>query len=259
MSEINFSVITLFPEMFCAFSEYGVTGRALQKNLISLSLYNPRSFTTDSYQTIDDRPFGGGPGMLMKYEPLAKAVTQAKAVMQAESGLMDGKGPKVIYLSPQGQPLTQEVAVNLVKEKSLIFVCGRYEGVDERFIEEYVDQEISIGDFVLSGGELPAMTVMDAVSRLVPNVLGSAESAVEDSFYSGLLDCPHYTRPAVLDSGLKVPDILLSGHHANIAEWRLQQRLGRTQERRPDLLSRQCLSEKNKTLLDDYTQKKSGK
>jgi tRNA (guanine37-N1)-methyltransferase len=250
---MNFSVITLFPEMFGVFSEYGVTGRALQKNFISLSLYNPRSFTTDNYQTIDDRPFGGGPGMLMMYEPLAKAV------MQAKSDSMAGKEAKVIYLSPQGQPLTQEVAASLVKETSLIFVCGRYEGIDERFIEEYVDQEISIGDFVLSGGELPAMTVMDAVSRLVPNVLGSAESAVEDSFYSGLLDCPHYTRPAVLDSGQKVPDILLSGHHANIAEWRLQQRLGRTYERRPDLLSRQCLSEKNKTLLNDYIQKKSGK
>ena len=252
MGNINYSVISLFPEMFESFCNYGVTSRAFDNSIAKVSLYNPRSYTVDKHQTVDDRPYGGGPGMLMMYTPLAKAVEDAKKNLPDK---VRGSS-KVIYMSPQGEKFNQSIANELSKESALIFVCGRYEGVDERFIEDYVDREISIGDYVVSGGELPSMIIMDSVLRLLPDVLGCTESAVEDSFYSGLLDCCHYTRPAIVKTGKNVPEVLLSGNHANIADWRMQQRLGRTYERRPELLTRQCLSKKDKKLLDNYLRNK---
>ncbi len=247
---MQFGIISLFPEMFQAITESGVTSRAVSKGLISINCWNPRDFTVDKYQTVDDRPYGGGPGMLMKVEPLKQAIAAAKAKLGSES--------KVIYLSPQGKQLTQSRAGKLAQEKqNLIFLAGRYEGVDERLIQTHVDEEWSIGDYVLSGGELAAMVMMDTIIRLVPGVLGHDLSAVEDSFVDGLLDCPHYTRPED-HNGLKVPDVLLSGNHEKIKQWRLKQALGRTWQRRPDLLAKRELSDDEQALLQAFIREVQG-
>ncbi|MCY1265329.1 tRNA (guanosine(37)-N1)-methyltransferase TrmD [Pseudomonas jinjuensis] len=236
-------VISIFPEMFRAISDYGITSRAVKQELIQLQCFNPRSNTEDRHQTVDDRPFGGGPGMVMKIKPLEGALGDAR---QAAGG-----PAKVIYLSPQGRKLTQAAVRELAKEERLILIAGRYEGIDERFIEEHVDEEWSVGDYVLSGGELPAMVLIDAVTRLLPGALGHADSAEEDSFTDGLLDCPHYTRPEVY-ADKRVPEVLLSGNHEHIRRWRLQQSLGRTWERRTDLLDCRSLSGEEKKLLEEY-------
>lgn len=236
-------VITLFPEMFRAVTDFGVTGRAVKSGLLELQTWNPRDFTHDRHNTVDDRPFGGGPGMLMMVQPLRDAIHAAKAAA--------GEGTKVIYLSPQGRKLTQRGVEELAKSQRLILVCGRYEGIDERIIQTEVDEEWSIGDYVLSGGELPAMTLIDSVSRLVPGVLGKQASAEQDSFSDGLLDCPHYTRPESLD-GLTVPAVLLSGNHEKIRRWRLQQSLGRTLLRRPELFENLALTDEQTTLLAQF-------
>ena len=236
------SVISLFPEMFQAITQYGVTGRAIKSGLVSMDFINPRDFTHDRHKTVDDRPYGGGPGMLMKVQPLKDAISSAKLLVP---------NAKVIYLSPQGRTLTQEGVQQLAKQAEFILVAGRYEGVDERLIQSEIDEEWSIGDFVLSGGELPAMVLMDAVLRMVPGVLGKQASADEDSFADGLLDCPHYTRPEVLD-GESVPSVLLSGNHEEIRRWRLKQKLGRTLQRRPDLLQDLELDKEQQKLLEEF-------
>ncbi|ENY73830.1 tRNA (guanosine(37)-N1)-methyltransferase TrmD [Aeromonas diversa] len=236
-------VISLFPEMFRAITEHGVTGRAVKNGLLQIECWNPRDFTHDKHRTVDDRPYGGGPGMLMMVQPLRDAIHAAKTAA--------GDGAKVIYLSPQGRKLTQAGVTELAVNQKLILVAGRYEGIDERVIQTEVDEEWSIGDYVLSGGELPAMTLIDAVSRLVPGVLGDQASAEQDSFTDGLLDHPHYTRPEVLD-GLTVPEELLSGNHALIRRWRLKQSLGRTWLRRPELINNLALTDEQESLLAEY-------
>ncbi|MCE9784324.1 tRNA (guanosine(37)-N1)-methyltransferase TrmD [Shewanella algae] len=236
-------VITLFPEMFRAVTDFGVTGRAVKNGLLEVQAWNPRDFTHDRHNTVDDRPYGGGPGMLMMVQPLRDAIHAAKAVA--------GEGAKVIYLSPQGRKLTQQGVSELAQSSKLILVCGRYEGIDERIIQTEVDEEWSVGDYVLSGGELPAMTLIDSVSRLVPGVLGKQASAEQDSFSDGLLDCPHYTRPECLD-GLDVPAVLLSGNHEEIRRWRLQQSLIRTLQRRPELFENLALTDEQTTLLAQF-------
>ncbi|AZG35279.1 MULTISPECIES: tRNA (guanosine(37)-N1)-methyltransferase TrmD [Shewanella] len=236
-------VITLFPEMFRAVTDFGVTGRAVKNGLLELQTWNPRDFTHDRHNTVDDRPYGGGPGMLMMVQPLRDAIHAAKAAA--------GDRAKVIYLSPQGRKLDQQGVTELAKSERLILVCGRYEGVDERIIQTEVDEEWSIGDYVLSGGELPAMTLIDSVARLVPGVLGKQASAEQDSFSDGLLDCPHYTRPELLD-GLDVPAVLLSGDHEKIRLWRLQQSIGRTFLRRPELFENLALTDEQTTLLAQF-------
>nr|WP_203565113.1 tRNA (guanosine(37)-N1)-methyltransferase TrmD [Alteromonas genovensis] len=227
--------------MFSPFTQQGVIGRAVKSGKISVDTFNPRDFTHDRHRTVDDRPYGGGPGMLMMVKPLTDAIHAAKNI--------GGENSKVIYLSPQGKPLDQAGVKRLASIERTILICGRYEGIDERVIESHVDEEVSIGDYVLSGGELPAMVLMDAVARLVPGVLGHKASAVEDSFTDGLLDCPHYTRPEVLE-GQKVPEVLLSGDHEKIRQWRLMQSLGRTMQRRPDLLNHLALTEEQMRLLE---------
>ncbi|CAM4010222.1 tRNA (guanosine(37)-N1)-methyltransferase TrmD [Shewanella aquimarina] len=236
-------VVTLFPEMFRAVTDFGVTGRAVSNGLLELQTWNPRDFTHDRHRTVDDRPYGGGPGMLMMVQPLRDAIHAAKAAAGDEA--------KVIYLSPQGRKLTQQGVEELAKSERLILVCGRYEGIDERIIQTEVDEEWSIGDYVLSGGELPAMALIDSVSRLVPGVLGKQASAEQDSFSDGLLDCPHYTRPESLD-GIDVPAVLLSGNHENIRRWRLQQSLGRTLLRRPELFENLALTDEQTKLLAEF-------
>jgi tRNA (guanine37-N1)-methyltransferase len=236
-----FGVISLFPDMFSPFTQQGVIGRAVKSGKLSVDTFNPRDFTHDRHRTVDDRPYGGGPGMLMMVKPLTDAIHAAKNI--------GGENSKVIYLSPQGKPLDQAGVKRLASIERIILICGRYEGIDERVIESHVDEEVSIGDYVLSGGELPAMVLMDAVARLVPGVLGHKASAVEDSFTDGLLDCPHYTRPEVLE-GQKVPEVLLSGDHEKIRQWRLMQSLGRTMQRRPDLLNHLALTEEQMRLLE---------
>ena len=233
-------IITLFPEMFKAITEFGVTGRAVKHNLLQVRCYNPRDFTHDKHKTVDDRPYGGGPGMLMMVQPLRDAIHSAKADA--------GEGVKVIYLSPQGRKLEQAGVKELSLNSKMILVCGRYEGIDERLIQSEIDEEWSVGDYVLTGGELPAMTLIDAVARFIPGVLGKQESAQEDSFADGLLDCPHYTRPEVLD-GLTVPPVLMSGNHAEIRKWRLKQSLERTWLRRPELLEGLALTDEQRKLL----------
>lgn len=233
-------IITLFPEMFKAITEFGVTGRAVKHNLLQVRCYNPRDFTHDKHKTVDDRPYGGGPGMLMMVQPLRDAIYSAKADA--------GEGVKVIYLSPQGRKLEQAGVKELSLNSKMILVCGRYEGIDERLIQSEIDEEWSVGDYVLTGGELPAMTLIDAVARFIPGVLGKQESAQEDSFADGLLDCPHYTRPEVLD-GLTVPPVLMSGNHAEIRKWRLKQSLERTWLRRPELLESLALTDEQRKLL----------
>ena len=236
-------VVTLFPEMFTALTESGVTGRAVKRGQLEVAFSNPREHAHDRHRTVDDRPFGGGPGMLMKVESLLEAIDAIR--QQAPST------PRVIYLSPQGQPLTQKRVEQLAQLDSLVLLCGRYEGIDERIIDRCVDEEISIGDYVLSGGELGAMVLLDAVTRLIPGVLGHADSAVEDSFSAGWLDCPHYTRPEEFD-GQRVPEVLLSGNHELIRRWRLKQSLGRTWQRRPELLEELELSKEQQQLLAEY-------
>lgn len=243
-----FGVITLFPPMLDAVTKYGVSSRAVKLGKLQVESINPRDFTHDKHRTVDDRPFGGGPGMVMLAQPLLDAVAEAKKRAGGEA--------KVIYLSPQGRPLTQERVKALVSEERLVLLAGRYEGIDERAIEMVVDEEISIGDYVLSGGELPAMVLIDAVARLLPGVLNDEQSAEQDSFVDGLLDCPHYTRPEVFE-GRAVPDVLMSGHHEQIRRWRLKQALARTSERRPDLLKDRVLSKEEKKLLDEYQREKS--
>lgn len=242
-------IISLFPEMFKAITEYGVTGRAVKQNLLQVEMWNPRDFTFDKHKTVDDRPYGGGPGMLMMVQPLRDAIKAAKSTACKQGGEV-----KVIYLSPQGRKLDQAGVEELAKNQNLILVCGRYEGIDERLIQTEIDEEWSIGDYVLTGGELPAMTLIDAVARFVPGVLGKQASALEDSFAEGLLDCPHYTRPEVLD-GLEVPPVLMSGHHEQIRKWRLEQSLERTWLRRPELLDSLALTDEQKALLKKIKQR----
>ena len=239
---MRFDVITLFPEMVETVGRFGVTGRAVERGQVELATWNPRDYTEDRHRTVDDRPYGGGPGMVMKFEPVARALAAARAAA----------GPRrLIHLSPQGRPLDQAMAQALAGQPGLILLSGRYEGIDERLIEAEVDEEISIGDYVLSGGELAAMVLIDAVVRLLPGVLGASESAEEDSFVGGLLDYPHYTRPETI-AGRTVPDVLLGGNHEQIRRWRLKQALGRTWLRRPDLLARLELDEEQRALLREF-------
>lgn len=245
---MQIAVVSLFPEMFTAVSDYGVTGRAVAQGQLQLHLSNPRDYATDRHGTVDDRPYGGGPGMLMKVETLELAIAGAREAVGAAS--------RVIYLSPQGRRFDHARAIELSQLDSMILVAGRYEGVDERFLEAEVDEELSIGDYVLSGGEIAAMAVIDAVSRQLPGVLGHELSAGQDSFAEGLLDCPHYTRPE-LYAGRRVPEILLSGNHEGIRRWRLKQALGRTLERRPDLLKQRTLTSEEKELLAEYRHEQS--
>lgn len=231
---MQFDVITLFPEMFRALTDWGITSRAAKQQRYALRCWNPRDFTTDNYRTIDDRPYGGGPGMVMLARPLEAAI-DAAIDAQAQVGATDGGKPHVVLMSPQGAPLTHGKVVELAARPGVVLLCGRYEAIDQRLIDRRVDEEISLGDFVLSGGELPAMALIDAVVRLLPGVLGDSQSAVQDSFVNGLLDCPHYTRPEEYE-GVRVPDILLGGHHAEIEKWRRQQALANTARKRPDLI-----------------------
>jgi tRNA (guanine37-N1)-methyltransferase len=240
-----FGVVTLFPEMVQMFTQQGVTGRSVKNGKVEVTCFNPRDFTQDKHRTVDDRPYGGGPGMLMMGQPLTDAILAAKQAA--------GEKTKVIYLSPQGKKLDQRGVEQLAENDKLILVAGRYEGIDERVIENQIDEEWSIGDYVLSGGELPAMILMDAITRLLPGVLGHAQSALQDSFSDGLLDCPHYTRPEDL-AGKLVPKVLLSGDHEKIRQWRLQQSLGRTWQRRPELLNDLALTEEQQRLLAEYQQ-----
>lgn len=239
---MRFDVITLFEPMFAALTEQGVTRRAFQDALYQVQFWNPRDYTQDRHNTVDDRPYGGGPGMLMLYQPL-------KGAFEAMEHALVDTPSHVIYLSPQGAPLTQQKVVELAQKPQITLLCGRYEGVDERVIERFVDEEICVGDFVVSGGELPAMMLMDAVIRLLPGALGHHLSAQQDSFSNGVLDCPHYTRPEEID-GMKVPSVLLEGHHKKIDAWREQQQWLRTHARRPDLLEKMELTSEQRRQLD---------
>jgi tRNA (guanine37-N1)-methyltransferase len=242
---MRFDVVTLFPDLVRDAIRYGVTGRALASGRVQLHLWNPRDFASDRHRTVDDRPYGGGPGMVMKVEPLRSAIRATRAASVP--------GARVVFLSPQGRLLDQSAVCRFASLPGLILVAGRYEGVDERLIQTEVDEEWSIGDYVLSGGELPALVVFDAVVRLLPGVLGDAESAAQDSHIEGLLDCPHYTRPEVVD-GLAVPKVLQSGDHAAIRRWRLKQSLGKTWLNRPDLLARYPMTPEQAKLLDEFKQ-----
>lgn len=236
-------VVTLFPEMVRTIAEFGIVGRAVKSGRLELACENPRDFTDDPHRTVDDRPYGGGPGMVMKFEPAAKAIEAARAATPA--------GSPVVCLSPQGKTFDQAVARKMAELPGMILLAGRYEGIDERLIESHVDEEISLGDFVLSGGEIPAMAVIDAVTRLLPGVLGDDESASQDSFMAGLLDHPHYTRPEDV-AGRRVPEVLLTGDHARIAKWRYKQAIGRSFQRRPDLVAKLELDEEQQALLNEY-------
>ena len=239
---LQIDVISLFPEFTASIAEQGVVGRAIKQGMAKLNVINPRKFSTLSHQRVDDRPYGGGPGMVMQFEPLQAAITQARG---------KSNDAKVIYLSPQGGSLRQESVRRLAKESHLILICGRYEGIDERLIEAEVDEEWSIGDYVISGGELAAMVMIDAMVRTLPGALGGEQSAEQDSFEDGLLDCPHYTRPESV-AGRDVPPELLSGDHKKIARWRLQQALVRTYLRRPELLDGRELTDEERQLLDEF-------
>lgn len=240
---MHIGVITLFPEMFEALYCGGITARALDKGILTLDLWNPRDFTTDNYRQVDDRPYGGGPGMVMLVPPLRAAIQAARATLGPET--------RVIYLSPQGRRLDQAGTDRLLNYSKLLLVAGRYEGIDERLIEQDIDEEWSIGDYVLSGGELAAMVIIDVLTRRLPGALGHDQSAAQDSFYTGLLDCPHYTRPEELD-GQVVPAILLTGHHAEIERFRHKQALGRTWLKRPDLLEKVTLTATQQALLNEF-------
>ena len=253
---MRIDVVTLFPEMVEHAVRFGVTGRALQRGLWRFGVWNPRDFVSDRHRTVDDRPYGGGPGMVMLAEPLAAALAAARSAQAEEGG---GAATRTLYLSPAGRPLTHRRVAELAAEgdrTGLVLLAGRYEGIDQRLVEREVDEEVAIGDFVVSGGELPALMLIDAVLRLRPGVLNDAESAVQDSFAAGLLDCPHYTRPEAY-AGAGVPEVLLSGHHEAIRLWRLGQALGRTWERRPDLLEGRELSQEERELLAAYRRERS--
>lgn len=245
MSEwpLRIAVISIFPDMFGAIANFGITSRALKQGLVELKTITPRDFAHDRHSTVDDRPFGGGPGMVMMVQPLRDAIVEAKVWAGSET--------KVIYLSPQGRTLDQAGVVQLSGYNNMILIAGRYEGIDERLMDMVIDEEWSIGDYVLSGGELPAMVLIDAVTRLIPGALGHSLSAEQDSFTAGLLDCPHYTRPEEFE-GMRVPEVLMSGNHELIRRWRLQQALGRTWLRRPDLLQAINLTEEQQKLLTDF-------
>ena len=247
---MNISVVTLFPEMFTAITESGITGRAVKTGLVQLETVNPRDFTEDKHRTVDDKPYGGGPGMLMKVEPLTKAIEAAKGQV--------GETARVVYLSPQGKQLDQAGLEELCQAPGLVLVAGRYEGIDERLIEAVVDEEYSIGDYVLSGGELPAMVLIDGITRLQPGAVGDMQSVAQDSFSEGLLDFPHYTRPEQV-SGLAVPEVLLGGNHAEIERWRWKQALGRTHLRRPDLIESRTLSALEEELLAEFIREQANK
>lgn len=239
---MKIALITLFPDMFKALTDYGVSGRAVKQGLVEISSFNPRDYTHDNHSTVDDRPYGGGPGMVMMIEPLKGAIEASKDWI--------GGPTKVVYLSPQGSVLSQAKVNDFAAEQSLILIAGRYEGIDERLIQLEVDEEWSIGDYVLSGGEIPAMVLVDGLIRQLPGVLGHSESAAQDSFSEGLLDCPHYTRPDNYQ-GLSVPDVLMSGNHGEIKRWRLKQSLLRTQQRRPELLNKLQLDKEQAALLKE--------
>ncbi len=240
---MDVNVVSLFPEMIRGASAWGVTGRALDKGIARLDCTNPRDFTTDVHQTVDDRPYGGGPGMVLKVEPIAAALTSARKQLPV--------GSKVIFLTPQGRVFNQAVAAELAQLPGMVLVCGRYEGFDERLIEAYADDELSIGDYVISGGELGALVVLDAVMRLLPGVLGDEASAEQDSFSDGLLDCPHYTRPECF-AERAVPAVLLNGNHAETDRWRRKQSLGRTWLRRPELLAGRELTDDDRQLIEEF-------
>ncbi|HUL13158.1 MAG TPA: tRNA (guanosine(37)-N1)-methyltransferase TrmD [Methylococcaceae bacterium] len=240
---MRFDVVTLFPQMVRDAASHGVTGRAIEQGVVQLALWNPRDYTRDRHRTVDDRPYGGGPGMVMKVEPLREAIRAARNAATARV--------LAVYLSPQGRKLKQETVIRFAQQPRLLLVAGRYEGVDERLLESEIDEEWSIGDYVLSGGELAALVVFDAVARLLPGVLGHDESAAQDSHMAGLLDCPHYTRPEVVD-GMRIPEVLQSGNHEAIRRWRLKQSLGRTWLRRPDLLAACQLDAEQKQLLEEF-------
>ena len=239
---MRFDVITLFPELVRAVTEQGITGRAVQRGLLDVNTWNPRDYTHDRHRTVDDRPYGGGPGMLMRYEPLRDAIRAVRAAAPDH---------EVVYLSPQGRLIDQALLREVAQRPGVTLVAGRYEGIDERLLAHEIDSEWSIGDYVLSGGELGAMVVIDAVARLQPGALGDEDSAEQDSFSDGLLDCPHYTRPESID-GMQVPAVLLGGHHADIQRWRMKQALGRTWQRRRDLLTQLELSQEQQALLDEF-------
>lgn len=240
---MRFDVVTLFPQMIVEAVRYGVTGTAIVNGTVDLKIWNPRDYASNRHRTVDDRPYGGGPGMVMKYQPLRDAIHAAKADAKQSA--------KVIYVSPQGRQLTQNSVEAFASNQRLILIAGRYEGIDERVCDAEVDEEWSIGDYILSGGELAALVVIDAVTRLLPNVLGNDESHLQDSYVNGILDYPHYTRPLIIDE-MKVPDILQNGNHAEIGRWRKKQALGRTWQRRPDLLERCLLDYEQTVLLDEF-------
>lgn len=246
---MRFDVITLFPALFDALLDFGITGRAMDRGLFSFKAWNPRDFATDNYRTVDDRPYGGGPGMVMLAEPLDAAMDAIEAELRQE-----GVVPHVIYFTPRGRPLDHQKVIELASRPAQTLIAGRYEGVDERFLRRRVQEEISLGDFVLSGGEIPALAVMDAVIRQLPGSLNNAESALQESFVDGLLDAPCYTRPEVY-RGEAVPEVLMSGNHKAIERWRLAQRLKLTAKNRPDLLEKRGLSLDEKDLLDEVTRR----
>jgi tRNA (guanine37-N1)-methyltransferase len=248
---MQLGIVTLFPEMFAAVTEHGISGRAVRSGLMNLELFNPRDYTTDKHRTVDDKPFGGGPGMLMKTEPLMASIAAARqAVRQKQT--IDEKA-RVIYLSPQGQTLKQGSIIDLAKRESMVLLCGRYQGIDNRVLENEIDEEWSLGDFVISGGELAAMTLIDAMTRFQPGALGDEGSVLEDSFSNGLLHSPEYTRPQSID-GSDVPKVLLSGDHEAIRKWRLKQSLGATWLKRPDLLQVMSLESEQEELLEQFKQ-----
>ncbi len=246
-----FDVITLFPEMFASITDHGITARAFERKIVDLRCWNPREYTTDNHKTVDDRPYGGGPGMVMLIEPLEKTINAVRK-KQSEQGLRSS----VVHLSPSGIALSHEKVMELSRQESLIILTSRYEGIDQRLLESHVDEEISIGDYVLSGGELPAMVLMDAIIRQLPEVLGDAESATQDSFVNGLLDCMHYTRPEIYKD-IRVPEVLLSGNHEKIRQWRLKQSLALTRVKRPDLLAARSLTKEEARLLKELEQEQA--
>jgi tRNA (guanine37-N1)-methyltransferase len=248
---MQLGIVTLFPEMFAAVTEHGISGRAVRSGLMNLELFNPRDYTTDKHRTVDDKPFGGGPGMLMKTEPLIASIAAARQVVSQKQTV--GEKARVIYLSPQGKTLKQDSIIDLAKRESMVLLCGRYQGIDNRVLENEIDEEWSLGDFVISGGELAAMTLIDAMTRFQPGALGDEGSALEDSFSNGLLHSPEYTRPQSID-GSDVPKVLLSGDHEAIRKWRLKQSLGATWLKRPDLLQAMSLEIEQEELLEQFKQ-----
>jgi len=248
---MQLGIVTLFPEMFAAVTEHGISARAVRSGLMNLELFNPRDYTTDKHRTVDDKPFGGGPGMLMKTEPLMASIAAARQAVRQKQTI--GEKARVIYLSPQGKTLKQDSIIDLAKRESMVLLCGRYQGIDNRVLESEIDEEWSLGDFVISGGELAAMTLIDAMTRFQPGALGDEGSALEDSFSNGLLHSPEYTRPQSID-GSDVPKVLLSGDHEAIRKWRLKQSLGATWLKRPDLLQAMSLEIEQEELLEQFKQ-----